>query len=482
MSTVVGVTYPRTGPQAPHPAVVLLQSQNIAYIRVQWVDLTNQIRYRVLPLAYFAKLLQSSNRPAVSLTKATLGMVFLNMSPGFTCNGEYSYVFDLDSLRTSSYAPSHAIVMGWFQEKYPSPSGSFDVDLCPRALLKRISEQAHSQSNVDFLVGFETEFILLNKSDHSPVNNHGWSCSPALLSGSVEAAVLEEIADVLARDGIELQMYHAEGTPGQYEVVTGPLPPLQAADALIHTRETIYNVANKHGLRATLAPRVFGDNPGSGTHVHISVHGHDGNAASPEEAGRVARPWTWEGLELRPAEASFLAGVLDHLPALCVFTLPFYASYGRVRDGIWSGGTFACWGVEHRETPLRVCNPASPSSRNFELKMMDGTSNPYLTLAGILGAGWAAGISKQKELRIKPITSGASAVELTTEERASLGIQAKLPLTIGEAQEAASKDEELQEILGAGFVDAYLRVTKYKNERYDLSDAEKARLLLIDHY
>jgi glutamine synthetase len=63
-----------------------------------------------------------------------------------------------------------------------------------------------------------------------------------------------------------------------------------------------------------------------------------------------------------------------------------------------------------------------------------------------------------------------------------LGIQAKLPVTIGEAQEAASKDEELQEILGAGFEDAYLRVTKYKNERYDLSDAEKARLLLIDHY
>ena len=58
---------------------------------------------------------------------------------------------------------------------------------------------------------------------------------------------------------IELQMYHAEAAPGQYEIVTGPLPPLQAADALIHTRETIYNIANKHGLRATLAPRVFLD-------------------------------------------------------------------------------------------------------------------------------------------------------------------------------------------------------------------------------
>ena len=92
------------------------------------------------------------------------------------------------------------------------------------------------------------------------MNNHGWSNSTALPSGSVEAKVLEEIADALHAPGrLELQMYHAEAAPGQYEVVTGPLGPLQAADALVHTRETIYNVASKHGLRATFAPRVYMD-------------------------------------------------------------------------------------------------------------------------------------------------------------------------------------------------------------------------------
>lgn len=43
----------------------------------------------------------------------------------------------------------------------------------------------------------------------------------------------------------------------QYEVVTGPLPPLEAADALICTRETIYNVSSKYGLRATFAPKLY---------------------------------------------------------------------------------------------------------------------------------------------------------------------------------------------------------------------------------
>jgi hypothetical protein len=48
--------------------------------------------------------------------------------------------------------------------------------------------------------------------------------------------------------------------PIQYEIVTGPLPPLEAADALVVTREVILNVADRHGLRATFAPRVFPNN------------------------------------------------------------------------------------------------------------------------------------------------------------------------------------------------------------------------------
>ena len=48
----------------------------------------------------------------------------------------------------------------------------------------------------------------------------------------------------------------------QYEIVAGPLPPLQAADALVFTRETIYNIANKHGFRATFSPRLRKD-PGN---------------------------------------------------------------------------------------------------------------------------------------------------------------------------------------------------------------------------
>ena len=69
-------------------------------------------------------------------------------------------------------------------------------------------------------MGFESEFILLKStSPIDAVNYHGWSNSPALPSGSVEAQVLQEIAVGVMKSGIELQMYHAEAAPGQVRLL-----------------------------------------------------------------------------------------------------------------------------------------------------------------------------------------------------------------------------------------------------------------------
>ena len=129
-----------------------------------------------------------------------------------------------------------------------------------RRVTSRASTREASKRRVSFLVGFEIEFILLKSTlpDAEPTGTHDWSATASIYIGSTGAIVLEEIADALQAGGIELQMYHAEAAPGQYEVVTGPLSPLQASDALVYSREVIYNIANKHKLRATFAPRVFG--------------------------------------------------------------------------------------------------------------------------------------------------------------------------------------------------------------------------------
>jgi glutamine synthetase len=80
------------------------------------------------------------------------------------------------------------------------------------------NSDAHRIAGVDFLVGFETEFILLKKtSDGSiqTVNQQPWASTRATLTGSPEAACMEGIVHALEGCGIVVEMYHSEATQGQ---------------------------------------------------------------------------------------------------------------------------------------------------------------------------------------------------------------------------------------------------------------------------
>ena len=79
---------------------------------------------------------------------------------------------------------------------------------------------------------------------------------------------------------------------------------------------------------------------------------------------------------LNPIEASFLASLLDHLPAIQALTQPLPASYLRMQDGIYSGGTYVAWGTYNKEVPVGLVDPRIPKSRRFEIKCIDGLSNP----------------------------------------------------------------------------------------------------------
>lgn len=204
------------------------------------------------------------------------------------------------------------------------------------------------------------------------------------------------------------------------------------------------NIAAKHGLHATFAPRISMTAPGSAAHMHISVHriGHE----KPRDT-------------LSDLEKHFLAGVVDDLTALSCITLPIPASYKRVVDGAWSGGTYVAWGTENRECPIRLSNATSPGSRNFEMRFIDGTANPYLVLASIIGLGYA-GIRSKRELRLQNFTGANGPAQLSEEERQALGITQRMPFSLQESRENLSRSKALRDVLGSEFVDKFLSVNK----------------------
>ena len=160
---------------------------------------------------------------------------------------------------------------------------------------------------------------------------------------------------------------------------------------------------------------------------------------------------------MTPYERSFLQSLLDTITDIAAITLPTQASYARVQDGIWSGGTFAAWGTENRESLVRLTG--SPGSHHFEVRSHDGTPNPYLALAAILGAG-LHGIKNGAELSIGDCPEPAAT--LSEEERIARNITGRMPRSLKEAREKLRGSATAKEIFGETFVDKYLSVNEVR--------------------
>src|SRR6266404_2533683 len=190
-----------------------------------------------------------------------------------------------------------------------------------------------------------------------------------------------------------------------------------------------------HVTMSSLVPQTRSLNDsitgGTAAHAHISIH----PTAQPPANPPSANPNTNKDTTMTPLERSFLQSLLEHLPSSAPFTLPTTASYDRIQDGIRSCGTYACWGEDNKEVAIRLTGP--PGSHHFEVRTIDGTANPHIALATVIGLG-LIGVQKGMELKIGAVDGPA--VLLSDEERTKKGIVGRLETTLGAARDAALKD------------------------------------------
>lgn len=429
------------------------ENPTIKFLRLQWLDYTSTHRVRLLPIKRALASFQEGN--FISITKAVLGLLQTDMAvTGFSAVGAYSLVPCFDSIRRGDGCKwkNYATVQCEFQEESQKP-----VSFCPRTALRTIVEKAHDKQALEFLIGFEVEVVFMNYEvvDGSVVyggvpvsHGHGWSSVRALHSSGM-LGVLETILESLERADIGVQQFHPEAGPGQYEFVLDPLPPLQAVDTLLMTRDIISTIAARFNLRATYVPKPIPNAAGSGSHIHISM--------TPQGNYEM-----------------FYAGILKHLPALMAFTYCNESSYERAVDSVWAGGRWVAWGTQNREAPLRKIKDS-----HWELKAADGFANMYLVLAAVLGAG-LQGISDKEEMTWKDCQ--VDPAELNESEREELGIQDNLPSNLQEALRVLDQNVGLKEIVGEEVVQTFLSVKRAEAEMLGEMDPEKRRHWLIERY
>jgi glutamine synthetase len=302
-----------------------------------------------------------------------------------------------------------------------------------------------SAHDLEVMAAFEPEWTLVVPGEHG---GEPFDRSLCFSSQGMQgpAAVIDDIVGALESQDVPVEQYYPELGWGQQELSVRHAPALRAADRHILYRETVRGVAQQHGLAVSFAPKPWPDQPGNGCHLHFS-------AWDPTGANRFAGPREPYGLSEQGRH--FLAGVLDHLPALLALTCASVNSYRRLQPQMWASA-YRAWGPDNREAALRVASTfwgQESESANVELKACDSSANPYLALGGVIAAG-LDGIDRALEPPA-PVTVDPHA--LSEAQRAAVGAT-RHPGSLGEAIARLREDPVLMDALGDRLATSYIAV------------------------
>jgi glutamine synthetase len=170
-----------------------------------------------------------------------------------------------------------------------------------------------------------------------------------------------------------------EDAAGQFEQNFNYADALTTADRVVTLRYILNILAEQRGMTATFMPKPFTDRTGTGLHFHLSLWSGADALFPGNDGGR--------GLGISGLAYSFIAGILDHAPALQAFLAPTVNSYKRTGATTSSSGATwsprkASFGGNDRTHMIRV-----PDNKRIELRSGDGSANPYLAIATAISAG-----------------------------------------------------------------------------------------------
>ncbi len=186
--------------------------------------------------------------------------------------------------------------------------------------------------------------------------------------------------------------------------------------------------------------KPFGDQAGSGLHLHVSLADAEGNNlyASEDPQGTPL---------LRHSIGGMLHRMLDALAIFC----PNANSYRRFQANSYAP-LAKSWGVNNRSVSLRV--PGGPaSSRHIEHRICGADANPYLAAAAILAA-IHEGIHDERD-------PGPAIVGNGYEQATDF-----LPTDWLTALQALERSAWIKEALGDRFIEVYLAIKRAEYQQF----------------
>ena len=420
----------------------IAKEKKIKYFLISFVDLFGVLRSKLVP-AHAIKDMQETGAGFAGFA------AWLDMTPA---DSDMFGIPDPDSLIQLPWNKE----VGWLASDLWM--NGKPVDASPRIMLKKQIKKL-SKQGLTMKSGVECEYFLISPDGDSIADPRDTQSKPCYDQSALMRRydLIKEICDCMIEMGWGPYQNDHEDANGQFEMNWDYSDCLKTADRHTFFKYMVKTIAEKHGLRATFMPKPFENLTGNGCHAHISVWDGKKNKFLDKS----------NNLGLSKMAYNFLGGIIKHASSLSAFFNPTINSYRRINapptksGASWSPSSISYTG-NNRTHMIRIPDPG-----RFELRLMDGSANPYLLQASVLAAG-INGI-KNKIDPGKPLNCNMY------EDFAKYPNLPKLPDELDQSLKQLKQNKEMNDAFGAEVIDSYikLRATEIKEfnniERFDKS-------------
>lgn len=426
----------------------IAKAKNIEYFLVSFVDMLGQLRAKLVP----ARAIKEMQKDGAGFAGFA---AWLDMTPA---HPDMFAIPDPDSLIQLPWKPE----VGWLASDLWMDGAP--VEASPRIALKRQLEAAEKRG-LRIKTGVECEFFLINSagdelSDADDTHEKPCYDQSALMR---RYDVISQICDCMIELGWNPYQNDHEDANGQFEMNWEFDDALVTADRHAFFKYMAKSIAETHGYRATFMPKPFAHLTGNGCHAHVSAWDKAGKKNlflnKRDESG------------LSKLAYKFLGGVLHSADAFSALYIPTVNSYKRIdAAATTSGATWSpnaiTYSGNNRTHMVRI-----PDDGRFEIRLMDGASNPYLLQAAVIAAG-LDGVSNGRD-------PGKRLDINMYEEQHKLKRLRKLPANLLDAIRLFETSKVARDTFGDEFVDSYakLKHAEWHQFMHHISPWERARTL-----
>ena len=432
----------------------IAKQKKIKYFLISFVDLFGVLRSKLVPTRAIAEMQKNGAGFAGFAT-------WLDMTPADT---DMFAIPDPDSLIQLPWNKE----VGWLASDLWM--GGKPVKASPRLMLKNQIKQL-DKKNLKMKSGVECEYFLISQDGSAIADTKDIQSKPCYDQSALMRRydLIKEICDCMIEMGWDPYQNDHEDANGQFEMNWNYEDCLVTSDRHVFFKYMVKSLAEKHGLRATFMPKPFEKLTGNGCHAHVSLW--------TEKTNKFLDNGDRYGLSR--LAYNFLGGIMNLAQPLSAFFNPTINSYRRINapptksGASWSPSSISYSG-NNRTHMIRIPDPG-----RFELRLMDGSTNPYLLQAGVIAAG-LHGINNKSDPG-EPLTCN-----MYTDYKKYQNLK-KLPNEIEDAIEELEESKELKESFGEDIINSYVKLKNQeiasfnRDERFDkkssITDWEKNNTL-----